>query len=297
MVGLLAAGIGVCILDCLPSASAFPSATPALATPCSSQVFVVLCTGIVLLGMWLAVRELSPSRSCCWASGAACARCPGIRPYTSAAGRAAARRASCSRRTAGRIAATLGQRGGLARQAAGPRCRGATARTGASASAAASRPGSAGKAQYAVRIEAARQGGAVRGRAVGHGARSAAEVSFESAWPTPGRTAGTSERPEPQPTAAGEPAPAEPAKLNCRPSHGHEVRRGRRHGLHALFRRLHRSAVRGARARSASLLDALRAMWSSSGSRGARRPLKTSAPQEALRSRLSQYLAAHRSLV
>jgi hypothetical protein len=59
MIVLLAAGIGVCILGLLAIGFGIPISDTSFGNALLIAGVVVLCTGIVLLGMWLVVRELS----------------------------------------------------------------------------------------------------------------------------------------------------------------------------------------------------------------------------------------------
>ena len=59
MIMLLAAGIGVCILGLLAIGFGIPISDTSFGNALLIAGVVILCTGIVLLGMWLVARELS----------------------------------------------------------------------------------------------------------------------------------------------------------------------------------------------------------------------------------------------
>ena len=56
---LLAAGVGVCVLGLLAIGFGIPISDTSFGNALLIAGVVVLCTGIILLGMWLAVRELA----------------------------------------------------------------------------------------------------------------------------------------------------------------------------------------------------------------------------------------------
>ena len=58
MIVLLAAGIGVCIMGLLAIGFGIPISDTSFGNALLIAGVVILCTGLILLGMWLVAREL-----------------------------------------------------------------------------------------------------------------------------------------------------------------------------------------------------------------------------------------------
>ena len=58
MIVLLAAGIGVCIMGLLAIGFGIPISDTSFGNALLIAGVVILCTGLILVGMWLVAREL-----------------------------------------------------------------------------------------------------------------------------------------------------------------------------------------------------------------------------------------------
>jgi hypothetical protein len=221
MIVLLAAGIGVCIVGLLAIGFGIPISDTSFGNALLIAGVVVLCTGIVLLGMWLVVREMSNLTKLLLGQGAQPAR--GVAPLRPAAPLAAAPSAPA------------------------PVIAHATTETASSSLPWAEEAAARGKPQApAVELQTpeaepppppppppppdrpARRNLLFASKRRDKEEAPAApppspaleaepKVSFESAWPSPARANGAAERQEPQPAPASEPAAAEPAKPELPP--------------------------------------------------------------------------------
>src|SRR5687767_9912287 len=59
MIVLLAAGVGVCVLGLLAIGFGIPISDSSFGNALLIAGVLILCTGVILIGMWLAVRELA----------------------------------------------------------------------------------------------------------------------------------------------------------------------------------------------------------------------------------------------
>jgi len=217
MIVLLAAGIGVCIVGLLAIGFGIPISDTSFGNALLIAGVVVLCTGIVLLGMWLVARELSNLTRLVLAQGTQPARgaaparpAPPLAPTPAVAHPATEAAASASPPWADEAAArgkpqppaVEAEPAELAPPPAPP------------PPPAPDRPARRNLLFASKRRDKDEQlAAAMPSTAL----ETEPKVSFDSAWPIPARTNGAAERQEPQVTAASEPAAAEAAKPELPP--------------------------------------------------------------------------------
>jgi hypothetical protein len=212
MIGLLAAGIGVCIMGLLAVGFGIPISDTSFGNALLIAGVVILCTGLILLGMWLVARELVGLTKLVVAQGARpAAPLRPANPFAPAAEPAA--------------------------PPAGGMDRGASLPPWADEAAARAKPAPA--AVEAQPVEAAPEPTppapdrparrnllfATRRRDKDEPAASPPspaleaepKASFENAWPNPARPNGAADRQAPAATGANEAAPAEQAKPDLPP--------------------------------------------------------------------------------
>ena len=206
MIVLLAAGIGVCIMGLLAVGFGIPISDTSFGNALLIAGVVILCTGLILLGMWLAARELVSLTRLVLAQGPQSARpAPPPRPPNP---------------FAAPVAEYSGANGATDRPAPPPWADEAAARTKPPALPPSLEPAAPEPPPPPpVPDRPARRNllFATKRRdkdepAAGPPLPSAAletepKVSFESAWPNPERTNGAAERQEPATPAADEAAP------------------------------------------------------------------------------------------
>lgn len=207
MIVLLAAGIGVCIVGLLAIGIGIPISDSSVGNALLIGGVVILCTGIVLVGMWLAVRELA---KLVLAQGAQAAR-PAAAPARSASAfpvpppLAAAEVAGSAPPPWADEAATRAKPQGTAPDVQ-PEVEPEPP------PAAPDRPARR-NLLFATRRRDKDEPSQLPSTAL----EAEPKVSFDSAWPSPSRPNGGAERAEPPPVPAAEAAPAEPAKPDLPP--------------------------------------------------------------------------------
>lgn len=211
MIVLLAAGIGVCIMGLLAVGFGIPISDTSFGNALLIAGVVILCTGLILLGMWLVARELVGLTRLVVAQGAQGAR--SVTPPRPANPFAAP------------VADYPGSNGVMDRAASPP--------PWADEAAARAKPAPAPDVQppepapppppapdrparrnllFATRRRDKDEPGAAAPPSPALEAEP--KVSFESAWPNPARQNGAAERPE---AGASEPAPSDQAKPDLPP--------------------------------------------------------------------------------
>ena len=213
MIVLLAAGIGVCMMGLLAVGFGIPISDTSFGNALLIAGVVILCTGLILLGMWFVARELVGLTKLVVAQGT-----QGARPVAPP-------------RSAHPFAATAaepsGQNGAMDRAASPPPWADeAAARAKPSAPAADGQPAEPAaplpppapdrparrNLLFATRRRDKDEAAAATPPSTALEAEP--KVSFENAWPNPARQNGAAERPE---ASASEPAPADQAKPDLPP--------------------------------------------------------------------------------
>jgi hypothetical protein len=220
MIVLLAAGIGVCILGLLAIGFGIPISDTSFGNALLIAGVVVLCTGIVLLGMWLVARELSNLTRLVLGQGAQPAR--GAAPARPAAPLAPAPAPALAHPATEAAASSSPPPWADEAAARGkPQAPAVEARPAEPESPpppppppAPDRPARRNLLFASKRRDRDEQLAAALPSTP---LETEPKVSFDSAWPSPARANGAADRQEPQATPASEPAAAEPAKPELPP--------------------------------------------------------------------------------
>lgn len=219
MIGLLAAGIGVCIVGLLAIGFGIPISDTSFGNALLIAGVVVLCTGIVLLGMWLVVRELSSLTRLLLAQGAQPARAgtpprPAVQlaPAPAVAHQATETAAPANPPPWADEAAARGKPPPPAAEATPPELAPPPPPPPPPVP---DRPARRNLLFASKRRDKDEQPAAATPSSPA--LETEPKGSFESAWPSPARTNGAAERHEPQMTSASEAAAAEPARPELPP--------------------------------------------------------------------------------
>jgi hypothetical protein len=214
MIVLLAAGIGVCTLGLLAIGFGIPISDTSFGNALLIAGVVVLCTGLVLLGMWLVVRELSGLTKLVLGQGAR-----GVVPQRPAAPSAAP---TIAAHPATDVATTAslpwaGEAAARARPQApapAPEFQPPEPEPPPLPPSPPDRPARRNLLFSTKRRDKEEQPGAPLSNTA---LETEPKVSFDSAWPSSTRANGAAERQEPSMTPASEPAAAEPPKPDLPP--------------------------------------------------------------------------------
>jgi type IV secretory pathway VirB10-like protein len=217
MIMLLAAGIGVCIVGLLAIGFGIPISDTSVGNALLIAGVVILCTGIVLLGMWLVARELSNLTKLVLGQGVQPARqAPSPRPATA------------SPPASAHVAPVAAHPATDAPPATPPWADEVAARNKPQVAVPEVQPIAPEPPPPAAPDRPARRNLLFASKRRDKEEQSAAavpspaleaepKVSFDSAWPSSLRSNGAAERQEPSAAAASEPPAAEPAKPDLPP--------------------------------------------------------------------------------
>jgi hypothetical protein len=214
MIVLLAAGIGVCIVGLLAIGFGIPISDTSFGNALLIAGVVILCTGLILVGMWLVARELVGLMKLVVAQGVQGAR-PAVPPRL-------------AHPFAAPVAEHPGPNGGMDRAASPPpwadeaaaRAKPVPAPDVQPAEPAPPPPAPDRPARRNLLFATKRRDKdeAVAAAATPSPALEAEpKVSFENAWPNPARSNGAADRQEPATADANEPAPTDQAKPDLPP--------------------------------------------------------------------------------
>jgi hypothetical protein len=206
MIVLLAAGIGVCIMGLLAVGFGIPISDTSFGNALLIAGVVILCTGLILLGIWLAARELVGLTKLVLTQGAQPGR-PAAVPRAANPFAAPAAEYSGANGATDRAASPPPWADEAAARAKPP----ALPPELEPAAPAPPPPAPDRPARRNLLFASKRRDKDEPGASPplpGTALETQPKVSFESAWPNPARPNGAAERQEPATPAAGEPAPA-----------------------------------------------------------------------------------------
>jgi hypothetical protein len=203
MIVLLAAGIGVSVLGLLAIGFGIPISDSSFGNALLIAGVVILCTGLILIGMWLAARELiSAAKLGAAIRPAAVPRAAPASPFAAAIGNPAAERPAADAAASPRSGEPASPPPWADEVAARTRPRGSAAEAPAvepepPSSAAPDRP-----ARRNLLFAAKRRDKDEPLVALPTALEAEPKVSFENAWPNPSRQNGSADRSEPVPPDA-----------------------------------------------------------------------------------------------